>query len=78
MVPGDLDEFLVVLGLGALLSIFLDEDVTSVDTLSKLTDDELKGLGIKLGARAKIRAALQVGSIESIELRIESCFTARD
>ena len=74
MVPGDLDEFLVVLGLGALLSIFLDEDVTSVDTLSELTDDELKGLGIKLGARA----ALQVGLIESIELRIESCFTARD
>ena len=62
MVPGDLDEFLVVLGLGALLSIFLDEDVTSVDTLSELTDDELKGLGIKLGARAKIRTALQVGS----------------
>ena len=62
MVPGDLDEFLVVLGLGALLSIFLDEDVTSVGTLSKLTDDELKGLGIKLGARAKIRTALQVGS----------------
>ena len=61
MVPGDLDEFLVVLGLGALLSIFLDEDVTSVDTLSKLTDDELKGLGIKLGARAQIRTALQVG-----------------
>ena len=62
MVPGDLDDFLVVLGLGALLSIFLDEDVTSVDTLSKLTDDELKGLGIKLGARAQIRTALQVGS----------------
>ena len=62
MVPGDLDEFLVVLGLGALLSIFLDEDVTSVDTLSELTDDELKGLGIKLGARAKIRTALQVSS----------------
>ena len=62
MVPGDLDEFLVVLGLGALLSIFLDEDVTSVDTLSELTDDELKGLGIKLGARAQIRTALQVDS----------------
>ena len=60
--PGDLDEFLVVLGLGALLSIFPDEDVTSVDTLSELTDDELKGLGIKLGARAQIRTALQVGS----------------
>ena len=60
--PGDLDEFLVVLRLGALLSIFLDEDVTSVDTLSKLTDDELKGLGIKLGARAQICTALQVGS----------------
>jgi hypothetical protein len=36
--------------------------VTSVDTLSKLTDDELKGLGIKLGARAQIRTALQVDS----------------
>ena len=55
--PGYLDEFLVVLGLGPLLFIFLNEDVTSVDTLSKLTDNKIKGLGIKLGARA-----LQVGS----------------
>ena len=62
--PGDLDEFLVVLRLGALLFIFLNEDVTSVDTLSKLTDDKLKGLSIKLGAHGQIRTALQVSSIE--------------
>ena len=60
--PGDLDEFLVVLRLGALLFIFLNEDVTSVDTLSKLTDDKLTGLSIKLGAHGQIRTALQVGS----------------
>ena len=60
MVAGDLSQFLVVLGLGALLSTFLEEDISSVDTLSKLTDEEFKTLGIKLGARVQIRAALQV------------------
>ena len=54
MVPGDLDEFLVVLGLGALLSIFFDEVVTSVDTLSKLTDDERKGLGLEADPGSKV------------------------
>ena len=75
-----MDQFHVVLGLDALLYIFLDEDVASVDTLNKLTDDELKGLSIKLGACAKIRTALQVGLDARLAIHCWFCWcsSARD
>ena len=48
MVAGDLGEFLAVLQLGALLSTFVDEDVTSVGTLSKLNVLRLRSMDLTI------------------------------
>lgn len=54
----DLAEWLERLGLGRYARVFSENDV-DLDVLPHLTDDELKELGLSLGQRAKLRAALQ-------------------
>ncbi len=53
----DLTEFLESLALGQYLSVFNDNDV-DFETLHHLTDDDLISLGLSLGHRRKLRAAL--------------------
>jgi class 3 adenylate cyclase/predicted ATPase len=52
-----LAQFLDLLGLDRYAKLFAENDI-DLDVLRHLTDDELKELGVTLGHRAKLRAAL--------------------
>ncbi len=53
----DLAQWLEQLGLARYARLFAENDI-DLDALPHLTDDELKELGVTLGHRAKLRAAL--------------------
>src|SRR5215813_7186770 len=53
----DLAQWLEELGLARYTRLFVENDI-DLDVLPHLTDDELKQLGVTLGHRAKLRAAL--------------------
>jgi hypothetical protein len=50
-------QWLEQLGLARYARLFAENDI-DLDALPHLTDDELKELGVTLGHRAKLRAAL--------------------
>jgi class 3 adenylate cyclase/predicted ATPase/predicted transcriptional regulator len=54
----DLAQWLEQLGLARYARLFAENDI-DLDALPHLTDDELKELGVTLGHRAKLRAALK-------------------
>ena len=54
-----LKEFLVSHGLEHCLATLAAEDIDSVVLLRQCTDADLLAMGFKLGARLKLRAALQ-------------------
>lgn len=60
----DLSEFLESLALGQYLSVFTENDV-DLETLHHLTDEDLISLGLSLGHRRKLSAALK--SLEASE-----------
>ena len=65
---GSLKDFLGQLGLEHYLDKLVDEEISAVDTLRKLSEMQLKEIGLKTGARAKIQAALYPAGAQSAEL----------
>ena len=51
-------QFLQSLGLDDYVSVLVNEEVDSLDTLRLVSDDDMIAMGMKIGARAKLRAAL--------------------
>ena len=71
-----LDSFLRSIDLDRYLTALHEEDVTDVPTLAACTDTELKEMGLKIGARAKIRTALQ--AMEASPFTTPTSFTTPD
>ena len=62
------EAFLSEIGLGHLLDIFVEEEIT-MDVLKTFTDDDLKSIGItKFGPRRKILNALSTMCLEGMFL----------
>jgi class 3 adenylate cyclase/tetratricopeptide (TPR) repeat protein len=62
-VTGDLSQWLEELGLGQYAQAFVDNDI-EVDSLSRLTEDDLKELGLSIGHRRKLQAGIEALSAD--------------
>ena len=61
--PADVNEFLLELGLGEnkieeLVRILMENEITDLDTMCLLSDEDWEVVGVKLGLRRKIMARL--------------------
>ena len=65
MADTELQAFLASIGLDRLLTALADEDIHSVETLRLCDDADLNAMGLKIGARVRIRQALQVRACRS-------------
>ena len=54
----ELKSFLSELGLDDYLDAFLEGEIKDIETIGELSEDDLKELGLKLGARKKLLKAL--------------------